>query len=80
MFQNEAIVNRKGHIHMEAVYSKDEQGAYQTLKIIIEQDVATVFKLLSTTEGIQQWFPQLYVEERSEHGWARRRRNGNYSL
>lgn len=68
MFQNEAIVNRKGHIHMEAVYSKDEQGAYQTLKIIIEQDVATVFKLLSTTEGIQQWFPQLSFEDRQVGG------------
>ncbi|NWK85104.1 hypothetical protein HYE69_09840, partial [Staphylococcus sp. GSSP0090] len=49
---------------METVYSKDEQGAYQPLKITIEQDAKTVFNLLSTTEGIQQWFPQLSFEER----------------
>ncbi|PHK50535.1 SRPBCC domain-containing protein [Staphylococcus edaphicus] len=53
---------------MEAVYSKDEQGAYQTLKITIKQDAATVFKYLSTTEGIQQWFPQLSFEDRKVGG------------
>ena len=37
---------------MEAVYAKDDQGAYQTLKINIEKDSETVFNLLSTTEGV----------------------------
>ncbi|MCI8279215.1 SRPBCC domain-containing protein [Staphylococcus xylosus] len=49
---------------MEAVYAKDDQGAYQTLKINIEKDSETVFNLLSTTEGVQKWFPQLSFEER----------------
>ncbi|PTH93394.1 hypothetical protein BU108_01820 [Staphylococcus xylosus] len=49
---------------MEAVYAKDGQGAYQTLKITIEKDSETVFNLLSTTEGVQKWFPQLSFEER----------------
>ncbi|WP_436936977.1 SRPBCC domain-containing protein [Staphylococcus xylosus] len=49
---------------MEAVYAKDVQGAYQTLKITIEKDSETVFNLLSTTEGVQKWFPQLSFEER----------------
>lgn len=49
---------------MEAVYAKDDQGAYQTLEITIEKDSETVFNLLSTTEGVQKWFPQLSFEER----------------
>jgi len=53
---------------MDAVYSKDDQGAYQTLKITIDQDVATVFRYLSTTEGIQQWFPQLAFGARQVGG------------
>ncbi|XVL41336.1 hypothetical protein AAA451_00630 [Staphylococcus equorum] len=44
---------------METQYSKDGQGVYQTLKIDIDGDKETIFNYLSTTEGIQQWFPQL---------------------
>lgn len=48
---------------METQYSKDGQGVYQTLKIDIDGDKETIFNYLSTTEGIQQWFPQLSFEK-----------------
>ena len=53
---------------MEAQYSKDGQGVYQTLKINIDADKEAIFNYLSTTEGIQQWFPQLSFETREVHG------------
>lgn len=53
---------------METQYSKDGQGVYQTLKIDIDGDKETIFNYLSTTEGIQQWFPQLSFEKREVNG------------
>ena len=53
---------------METQYSKDGQGVYQTLQIDIDGDKETIFNYLSTTEGIQQWFPQLSFEKREVNG------------
>ncbi|MDG0842955.1 SRPBCC domain-containing protein [Staphylococcus equorum] len=53
---------------MEVQYSKDGHGVYQTLKINIDADKEAIFKYLSTTEGIQQWFPQLSFETRGVNG------------
>ncbi|RBA03742.1 SRPBCC domain-containing protein [Staphylococcus arlettae] len=53
---------------MDIKYSQDDNGAYQTAKTYIEATPQTVFKYLSTTEGIQQWFPQLEVDERAVDG------------
>lgn len=47
---------------MKIHYSKDEKNVYQTLTHTINTDVKTLFHALSTTEGIQQWFPELYFE------------------
>ncbi|MCG7339285.1 SRPBCC domain-containing protein [Staphylococcus sp. ACRSN] len=49
-------------------YIKNDKGVYQTIEILINEQPSTVFNYLTTTKGIQQWFPQLYVENRSEHG------------
>ncbi|MCQ9289002.1 SRPBCC domain-containing protein [Staphylococcus gallinarum] len=53
---------------MEVNYIKNDKGVYQTIDVLINEKPSIIFNYLSTTEGIQQWFPQLYVEERSEHG------------
>ena len=53
---------------MDIKYSQDDNGAYQTAKTYSEATPQTVFKYLSTTEGIQQWFPQLEVDERAVGG------------
>ena len=71
---------------METQYSKDGQGVYQTLKIDIDGDKETIFNYLSTTEGIQQWFPQLSFEKKRSE-WQnvlpfrgrRRFRNDNHT-
>lgn len=53
---------------MDIKYSQDDNGAYQIVKTYIEATSPTVFKYLSTTEGIQQWFPQLIVDKRAVGG------------
>ncbi|RIP36095.1 hypothetical protein BUZ14_05435 [Staphylococcus gallinarum] len=53
---------------MEINYIKNDKGVYQTLEILINEQLNTVFNYLTTTKGIQQWFPQLYVENRNVHG------------
>ncbi|MGD3156698.1 hypothetical protein [Staphylococcus cohnii] len=44
---------------MTIQYAKDKSGVYQTINLKIKSDVHRIFDYLSTTEGIQQWFPQL---------------------
>lgn len=53
---------------MEINYSENEAGVKQSISTTINADVSTVFYYLSTTEGIQQWFPQLVIEERKPSG------------
>jgi uncharacterized protein YndB with AHSA1/START domain len=53
---------------MEVSYNKSNEGVSQTINTQINDHVATVFHYLSTTEGIQQWFPQLVIEERKPQG------------
>ncbi|MDT3959199.1 SRPBCC domain-containing protein [Staphylococcus kloosii] len=53
---------------MEVSYNKSNEGVTQTINTQINDHVATVFYYLSTTEGIQQWFPQLVIEERKPQG------------
>jgi uncharacterized protein YndB with AHSA1/START domain len=53
---------------MEVSYNKSNEGVTQTINIQINDHVATVFHYLSTTEGIQQWFPQLVIKEHKTQG------------
>ena len=53
---------------MAIQYAKDKSGVYQTINLKIKSDVHRIFDYLSTTEGIQQWFPQLSFQERIEGG------------
>lgn len=53
---------------MEVSYNKNNDGVSQTIITQINAHVSTVFYYLSTTEGIQQWFPQLVIEERKQQG------------
>ncbi|WP_323703464.1 SRPBCC domain-containing protein [Mammaliicoccus sp. Dog046] len=48
---------------MNVNYQTDTTHAYQTITINIQAPQAHIFKLLATTDGIQQWFPQLSFEE-----------------
>ena len=51
---------------MAIQYAKDQSGIYQTINLKIKSDAHSIFDYLSTTEGIQQWFPQLSFQERIE--------------
>ncbi|MFH4875614.1 SRPBCC domain-containing protein [Staphylococcus cohnii] len=53
---------------MAIQYAKDQSGIYQTINLKIKSDAHSIFDYLSTTEGIQQWFPQLSFQERVEGG------------
>ncbi|WP_241961714.1 SRPBCC domain-containing protein [Staphylococcus succinus] len=53
---------------MKVEYDKDHNGAYQTLIVSINKTASNIFNYLSTTEGIQQWFPQLEICERKKDG------------
>lgn len=53
---------------MTIQYAKDQQGVYQTITVNISNGAHHIFKYLSTTEGIQQWFPQLSFQERAVGG------------
>lgn len=48
---------------MNVNYRTDETHAYQTIDVSIHSHKSHVFKLLGTTEGIKQWFPELSFEE-----------------
>lgn len=50
-------------------YSKDSKNAYQILKTIIQADKSTVFRYLSTTDGISNWFPQLSINAKENKGF-----------
>lgn len=55
-------------VYMEINYSKNDHGVKQSISTVINADVPTVFRYLSTTEGLQQWFPQLVIVERKPQG------------
>ena len=44
-------------------YFKDTKNAYQNLSTIIQADQQTIFRFLSTSEGISSWFPQLSMDQ-----------------
>ncbi|MEB7816150.1 SRPBCC domain-containing protein [Mammaliicoccus sciuri] len=48
---------------MNVNYRTDETHAHQTIDVSIHSHKSHVFKLLGTTEGIKQWFPELSFEE-----------------
>lgn len=48
---------------VEKKYFTDSTHAHQELKTLIQAKKETVFHLLSTTEGITKWFPELSIEE-----------------
>ncbi len=53
---------------MKAIYSKDNEAAYQRLSLAIEAAPDEIFYYLGTTEGIRQWFPQLsFLKENETH-------------
>lgn len=47
---------------MNITYSKTKYHAQQTLSHTFKTDIDTLFYFLSTNEGIQQWFPELYFD------------------
>lgn len=51
-------------------YSKDSKNAYQILKTIIQADKSTIFRYLSTTDGISSWFPQLSIDAKENKGFV----------
>lgn len=53
---------------IEVEYDKDHMGVYQTLTVPINKTASNIFNYLSTTEGVQQWFPQLEICERKIDG------------
>ena len=48
---------------MNVQYEKTKFDAFQTIEVDVKARINKVFNLISTTEGIQQWFPQLSFEE-----------------
>lgn len=53
---------------MEVKYLKGEQGITQNVIQHIDANTDQVFPYLSTTEGIQQWFPQLSFKDQEVGG------------
>ncbi|MBL0848334.1 hypothetical protein MXL97_11240 [Mammaliicoccus fleurettii] len=51
---------------MNVNYQTDETHAHQTITTNIHSHKSHIFKLLGTTTGIQQWFPELSFEEEKE--------------
>lgn len=51
---------------MNVQYRTDNTHAHQTISIDITSNTSHVFKLLGTTTGIKQWFPELSFEEERE--------------
>jgi len=50
-------------------YFKDAENAFQTLAAVIQADRPTVFRYLSTSEGISSWFPQLSLSKENNQSF-----------